>query len=304
MKKLFVLLFSGICITLSAQNYSATQNQQNININLPVIEKKVYVEKYRTVYLDKPRVAKKLSAPVCLMGYLWVYPEDLGDFKQQPHNIITNINRMKSHGRSDWRIPTPDELAVLEANADLVGLGDGIYMADSHSNGNLRLVASDLKEELVVSNNKVTYYISLKDVGADYIGGKGKLFKMTDLARNPCPAGWHPMDNVDYWVIKSKGNLNVNIDDLYLNNADYLYGYVKVYASTYCDLRAGFFYGPEFSRRSAVRIRMDYDPDNIDCEYYENGEVVCFDRVSGYVDKFEELEEKTGYVRCVKSEYK
>lgn len=141
---LAVLLIAPLAISAQTIN----QNQQNVNINfdkLPIIEKPVYITKYRTVYVDKPqptRIAKKLEKPVLLLGYLWVYPYDLGEFIQNPTNIIENINAQAPFDRSTWRIPTPDELAVMEANADDVGLGDGIYMATSHKNGILRLVST------------------------------------------------------------------------------------------------------------------------------------------------------------------
>ena len=137
----FFVLFCSYCFG----QVSIQQNQQNVNINVPVIEKTVYVDRYRTVYVDRPqpkRVAKKLSAPVLLLGYLWVYPEDIGNFKQHPLDVIKNINAQNPHGRNNWRIPTHDELMVMEANADKVGLGDDMYMATSHSNGLLRLVST------------------------------------------------------------------------------------------------------------------------------------------------------------------
>lgn len=121
------------------------QQQQNVVVNPVVIEKPVYIERYRTVYVDKPqpkRIARKLSAPVQLLGYLWVHTEDLGDFKSQPHSVIANVNAQSPYGRNNWRIPTPDELAVMEKNADKIGLGDDIYMATNSSNGVLRLVST------------------------------------------------------------------------------------------------------------------------------------------------------------------
>lgn len=136
------ILFGNNCF---GQDVTVQQNQQNVNINLPVIEKTVYVDRYRTVYVDKPlpkRVAKKLSAPIQLLGYLWIYTEDIGNFKQPPYDVIKNINVQNPYGRNNWRIPTPDELAVMENNADDVGLGDDIYLATDHSNGVLRLVST------------------------------------------------------------------------------------------------------------------------------------------------------------------
>lgn len=146
MKKFLLLSF---LLLGSIQIYAQTinQNQQNVNINfdnLPVIEKPVYITKYRTVYIDKPqpkRIAKNVGKPVLLLGYLWVYPYDLGDFIQNPTDVINNINAVAPFNRSTWRVPTPDELAVMEANASLVGLGDGIYMSTAHK-GTLRLVST------------------------------------------------------------------------------------------------------------------------------------------------------------------
>ena len=135
------VLFSSYCYG----QVNIQQQQQNVNINLPVIEKTVYVDRYRTVYVDRPqpkRVARKLPQPVQLLGYLWVYTEDLGNFKRPPFDVIRNINTQAPYGRDDWRIPTPEELAVMEANADKVGLGDDIYLATDHSNGVLRLVST------------------------------------------------------------------------------------------------------------------------------------------------------------------
>lgn len=148
MRRLLVLLlFAATCITTNAQNYSVNQNQQTVNINVPVIEKKVYVDRYRTVYVGVPstrRIARKLGAPVQLHDYLWVYPEDLGEFKRQSdaYEIIKHINKNHQYGRNTWRIPTPGELALLEQNGDYIGLGDHIYLATNHANGVLRLVST------------------------------------------------------------------------------------------------------------------------------------------------------------------
>lgn len=126
-----------------AQNYNIQQNQQNVNINVPVIEKTVYVDRYRTVYIER-RAPFRLKEPMLLHGYLLVYTEDIGDFKSQTEaqSIICNINNACQYDHDTWRIPTPAELRVLEANADKIGLGDGIYLATDHANGILRLVST------------------------------------------------------------------------------------------------------------------------------------------------------------------
>lgn len=144
---IMVCLFS---IIHAQVNNNVNNNNNNIIINnQPVIEKVKYIEKYRTVYVDRPqpkRLARKLPSPVCLLGTIWVYTEDLGDFRSlsDANEIVNHLNARGACGRNDWRIPTSAELAVMEQNADKVGLGDGIYIATSHRNGILRPVSTGL----------------------------------------------------------------------------------------------------------------------------------------------------------------
>lgn len=153
----------AICLTLVGMMFSATgfaqtvianQQQQVINVNVPTIEKTVYVDRYKTVYVEKPRPARKLSAPVKLLGYLWVYPEDIGDFKQVPVDVINSVNSQSPYGRNNWRIPTPDELSILIANADQIGLSSEIYLATDHRNGILRLVSTGPSGDDIVSSGQ------------------------------------------------------------------------------------------------------------------------------------------------------
>lgn len=173
------------------------QNQQNVNIYLPVIEKKVYIERYRTVYVEKPRVARKLNEPIQLLGYLWVYPEDLGNFKSVPLSVIANLNSQSPYGRNNWRIPTPDELAVLEANADKVGLGDDIYLATDHRNGVLRLVSTGEAaggKAAQAYDTGVTIYAGTKWADKNYGAANpmqvGYEYDYTDMQSFTPPLGW------------------------------------------------------------------------------------------------------------------
>ena len=143
-----------ICLMLLAvdicygQNINQNINQNSVIINnQPVIEKKEYIIKYRPVYIDKPqpkRYARKLSAPLCLLNYLWVYPEDLGSYPSGPGEIIAQINKQGMYGRNTWRVPTDDELRLMENYADNCGLGDDIYLSTTHRNGILRLVSTGM----------------------------------------------------------------------------------------------------------------------------------------------------------------
>lgn len=183
---LLSFLLLGLTTTQS-QTYTVNQQSQQVNINVPVIEKPVYIERYRTVYVNKPRKAKKLSEPVLLLGYLWVYPEDLGSFKQVPTSVIKSVNAQRPYGRNNWRIPTPDELAVMEANADVIGLGDDIYLATDHRNGTLRLVAieGEYADCIKVGNT----YWKKTNLGADRTCDAGSIVTYEEALRF-CPAGF------------------------------------------------------------------------------------------------------------------
>lgn len=155
MRRIVLLLFTMIiiCHKVNAQNNVNQNVNQNINNNSntiiiqnqPVITKEKYIEKYRTVYVDRPkpkRVARRLPAPICLQNFLWVYPEDLGTFIYGPKSIIAQINAQGQYGRNNWRVPSSEELRLMENYANECGLGEGIYLATEHRNGILRLVST------------------------------------------------------------------------------------------------------------------------------------------------------------------
>lgn len=107
MKKLLALsVFICVCGGVFAQNIIIQQNnntQQQEKVK--VVEKKVYVP---------VEVEKKPQGPVLLFGYLTVYPEDLGTFWEYPINIITALNKNRVFGKSSWRLPTDEELALMQ----------------------------------------------------------------------------------------------------------------------------------------------------------------------------------------------
>ncbi len=227
MKKHIFLFAAAMSVATAANAQNVNQNvNQNTTVihNFPiterVVEKPVYIEKYRTVYVDRPqpaRVAKKLAAPLVLHGYLYVYTEDIGNFKSQRDalEIIGNINRQAPFGRNDWRIPTSAELTVMEQNAAAVGLGDDIYIATDHANGVLRMVstgptvAEQRAEAASVAAAEEAAAAEKRASGAVLVAGTwwatrnvgeagtfvanpqdyGQLYKYHD-ASNACPEGW------------------------------------------------------------------------------------------------------------------
>ena len=203
------------CATGVAQSVTANQNQQIINVNVPTIEKKVYVDRYRTVYVDKPRKARKLSAPVQLLGYLWVYPEDIGDFSSVPVEVLLNINKNKPYGRDNWRMPTPDELSILENNADQIGLGDGIYLATDHRNGILRLVATDIDYSNVVRIGN-TYWAKC-NFGTTIESGAGRPLSYQE-AVNKAPKGYRLPTEEEALNLIYSGEVLFGQESMYVSN--------------------------------------------------------------------------------------
>ena len=195
------LLTFAIFVLLSCYCFGqVVVQQQQLVVNPVVIERTEYIEIFRTVYRDRPqptRTARRLQQPVQLAGFLWVFSEDLGNFRQHPHEIIRNVNVQNPHGRNNWRIPTHDELMLMEANADRIGLGSDIYMATSHSNGVLRLVSTGRMDDDIISSGEGVEMGGIiwatSDVGraGTFVGNPnvaGNLYTWEN--KEVCPSGW------------------------------------------------------------------------------------------------------------------
>lgn len=82
---------------------------------------------------DKPKSQPdKPTMVVTLLGYLHVSPDELGVFSSKPVNVIANINKQAQYGYDDWRLPTVEELELMEANREKLGLQNSQYMIDAH----------------------------------------------------------------------------------------------------------------------------------------------------------------------------
>ena len=122
-----------------------------------------------------------------------------------PNSVIVNINAQTPYGRNNWRIPTPDELAVLEANADVIGLGNDIYLATDHRNGVLRLVSTgssiaedayaEARGDFIVFNGTKW---GLKNEGAKSPLDDGLTYDYSDMRQFTCPAGWRLPKAIEY----------------------------------------------------------------------------------------------------------
>ncbi|MDE7166207.1 MAG: formylglycine-generating enzyme family protein [Bacteroidaceae bacterium] len=82
--------------------------------------------------------ATKRTAVETLYGYLKIFPNELGVFKEEPVNVIRQINAQAQRGYNNWRIPTEEELSLLRANGYL---GSGKYMTKESKTGIVLLVS-------------------------------------------------------------------------------------------------------------------------------------------------------------------
>lgn len=83
-----------------------------------------------------------------ILGYLQVYPEDLGSFSGCPNSVIAAINRQKLYDFGDWRLPTNEELSLMATSKEKLGMGNvSSYMSKENANSGgmkiVRLVRSD-----------------------------------------------------------------------------------------------------------------------------------------------------------------
>jgi TolB-like protein len=73
------------------------------------------------------------GSAVCLLGYLYVFPEDLGELTwDEAQKVLRNVNAAKLYGYSDWRIPRIDEMkTILNHRSKLEGIKktDVYYLA-------------------------------------------------------------------------------------------------------------------------------------------------------------------------------
>ena len=87
----------------------------------------------------KPKPAASRTTPFVILGYLKVFPNDLGRFDSEPNTIIRQINSQEQHGYNTWRLPTNEELSLMVANS-VVSSSDAYMTSDSRRSGLVRLV--------------------------------------------------------------------------------------------------------------------------------------------------------------------
>lgn len=111
--------------------------------------------------LDSQYIEKKIHL---LYDYLYVYPEDLGTFSSNPELLINITNKNAAYGYTDWRLPTQEEMSLLEANTRLISLNRSTSYAYqniwNYQKGNftVRLVRSKVVTQQKISNSSMPYF--------------------------------------------------------------------------------------------------------------------------------------------------
>ena len=90
---------------------------------------------------------------ITLLGYLQVFPEDIGAFSVVPTNVISAINQQAMHNYNNWRLPTKEELELLNSNIRILGMNNIVSYAydgswnNSSSSLFVRLVRTEQSKE-------------------------------------------------------------------------------------------------------------------------------------------------------------
>ena len=92
----------------------------------------------------------KRTNVVVIDGYLKVYPEDLGEFSEEPIALISQLNKECKYGYNSWRVPTQREINMIRSNGYA---SDQKYMTQSDYNGILLLVTTQETEIDVIKFN-------------------------------------------------------------------------------------------------------------------------------------------------------
>ena len=99
-----------------------------------------------------------------ILGYLKVYPEDLGTFNGAPTSVIAAVNRQKLNGYGDWRLPTNEELSLMMTRKDILGIGnvENYMSTENASSGRNRIV------RLVTTGKNISDIQTINTTGPKY----------------------------------------------------------------------------------------------------------------------------------------
>ena len=96
------------------------------------IAKQNELERQREIEKEK-EIARQAEQTI-LLGYLYVFPEDLGKLTyKEAIEMCRNVNSVNSYGYRDWRLPTLNELKIIYQNRGKVeGLTSDYYISSEY----------------------------------------------------------------------------------------------------------------------------------------------------------------------------
>lgn len=124
---------------------SAAGGEQNYGSSERELMRQVARQLANNLDLSDFHTSSQQNSVQTLLGYLSVYPEDLGPYSANPYRAIDEINRHNTYGYNDWRLPTEEELETIKSNAYKIGMNSNRNYADDgswHGTLYVRLVRS------------------------------------------------------------------------------------------------------------------------------------------------------------------
>ena len=101
-----------------------------------------------------PKIYRRYSV-VTLVGYLKVFPHELGAFDYEPKEVISRTNSNEQFGYDTWRIPTNEEITIIKATgyAD----PDDKYFTKESPRGRVLLVTDQEKASVLKERRQAAY---------------------------------------------------------------------------------------------------------------------------------------------------
>ena len=136
---------TGVIVATSGDRFKFEGDYRSVMKGIATrLADQIAIKPQTTQTTTSVQTANKRDKVDVVLGYLKVYPNELGIFPKKPTDVIEQINNQHLYDYDTWRIPTDEELALLRANNYL---GSGVYMSTSTSRvSGIVLLVTDAKE--------------------------------------------------------------------------------------------------------------------------------------------------------------
>ena len=156
MKKILLALFA-LCLLCPSEALMAQDSSSKTTST-----KQTSTKQTSTKQNTHPRIYSR-SKVYTLLGYLHVFPNELGAFESEPTDVIRRINAQELHEYNTWRLPTEQEITILKANG--YAAPDDKYMTQESRRGRVVLV-TDSEKAQVLKEREAQRLKSERDVQA------------------------------------------------------------------------------------------------------------------------------------------